>query len=71
MNDKTKMNVKKGKHHHARWFSPQIFAYEEDERNQFPCKSTISLPYTSLNPNYGYSFMFFLLNSAILETNKT
>jgi len=66
-----KKNVKKGKHHHLMWLSPQISAYEKDEKNHYSWISTISLPCTSFDPNHGYSLTFFLLNSTTPETNRT
>jgi len=49
-----KKNVKKGKHHHLRWLSPQIFAYEKDEKIT----------------HHEYLLTSFLLNSTTLETNR-
>jgi len=70
MNDKTKRKANKGKHHNPRWFSPQIFAYEEDERNHSPCISTLSLPCTSLDSNHGYPFTSFLLKSTTVKAKR-
>jgi len=70
MNDKAKNNVKKGKHHHLKWLSPQIFACEEDERNHCSCRFILLLSCTPLYPNHGYSFTSFLLNSTTLEANR-
>jgi len=65
-----KKKVKKGKHHHLRWLSSQISAYEKDEKNHCSWISTLSLPCTFLDSNHGYPLTSFLLNRTTLETNR-
>jgi len=52
------------------WFSPQIFAYEENERNHSSCRFTLPFLFTFLDPNHEYSFISFLYNTTLIEKEE-